>query len=195
MSKVRFVITVVVAATMACLVAACTSSTATDPPVRPLAASADSIPWQPEVELDEGRECGAGAELDGSNPLAALELGTELLERVAGEELAGLEHCAVSASPLCAGLYLIAASDPLVWHGASAPDVSVDRAAALYQRALRASALLAVDDEALQLALTELIELDVVSALASGEGSLADLAVARGDQRVVDPIAAAETRC
>ena len=185
---------------VASLLACCSSPASVDPPVQPLAtisnagqaSNSDGV-----ARLDGAVGCEVAARIDGSDRTAALELGVGLLEGTDPDADTGLEGCAVAASPLCAGLFLIAATDPLIWFATTPETSEIDRLIALHERALLASAALAggSGDRALETALTELVQLDATGAFALGDVALAELAVARDEPAILDPIVAAEANC
>lgn len=196
---------------------ACTTSTVveSDPPQRP-AEVADRVAAAPipGPDLDSP---GCRVELAGTDPARALELAVVELGRVAAElgepapgetalgetardetgDETGTDDCAVSRRPLCAALYLLAATDPILgWIDGAGRD-ELTRLATLHTTVLDHATTLASRSEHAGLfsALDQLATLELSVAELGDDNAMVAVLTARAAPDIVEPIAAAEADC
>lgn len=107
------------------------------------------------------------------------------------------DGCAMNDDRLCRDLFLIGATDPLAGLAAGLDDDQFDQLAEWHRWAL-ADAAIAADlsgDGATSQALRRIDGIAAGVTSASSPAEIADVAVARADRSIIEPLAAAETSC
>lgn len=159
-------------------------------------AAVSAVPPAPPRSSSSG--CWPDPSVDRDDPRAVLEFAVGELRRATDRPDVDVEaDCAVARQPLCAALFLIAATDPIL--GVVRGDESTDlgRLVTLHEEVLEHAIVLAGrnDDNRLLAALGLLAEFDVAGAVERGDDAVAEVLVARGAPEIVAPISAAEARC
>jgi hypothetical protein len=135
--------------------------------------------------------------LDGLDAIAALELAvTELARAQADSEPTVGSECEASRHPLCAAIFLIGATDPVLGIVREADRPELDRLVDLHERVLELAVALAerADRIALAGSFRRLGELDT-SVVSAGDDAVVALLIARSAPEIVAPIAVAERGC
>lgn len=135
--------------------------------------------------------------LDGLDPIAALELAVAELARVqADTEPTVGPDCAASRHPLCAAIFLIGATDPVLGVAREVDRPELARLVDLHERVLELAVAIAerADQVAVAGSFRRLSELDT-SAVSAGDDAVVDLLIARSAPEIVAPIAVAERGC
>ena len=211
-TRLRFWLHLVLLAGCSAMVA-CTTSTAveSDPPHRPaeVATGEASAP----IPGPDPAAPGCRVELIGIDPARALELAvvdlgrvvTELRETAPGEtaltettrDEPGLGDCAVTRQPLCAALYLLAATDPILgWIDGAGRD-ELTRLVTLHTTVLDHATTLAGRSEhaGLSSALDQLAALELSVGELGDDNAIVAVLTARAAPDIVEPIAAVEADC
>ena len=187
----RFLVYLVAMAATVAVLGSC-STPAAGPPERPLTVWSSTA--APSTDLQGATSCDRS--FDPDDPIGALAAATDELAR-AIDETGPASGCAIASDPVCAALFLIGATDPVAATAAGLAVDDIERLTVLHHRVLvdGAEAARRGGDHDLETALRTMIDLDIRSTVGRGEEVLADVAVARIDPVIVDPIASAESRC
>jgi hypothetical protein len=142
--------------------------------------------------------CRSADLVDGSDPLAALGLAVAELDRVVEQpEHARAGDCEVSQRPLCAALFLLGVTDPVMGFALGIGRADLARLSELHTTVLGLALSLAeeTDHEDLDVALRQLAALDNSVVLDRDENAVADVVIARAAPEIVGPISSAEQGC
>lgn len=142
--------------------------------------------------------CSPDSIVEGADALDVLELAVGELVRATDQARAEIQaECGVSRRPLCAALFLIAATDPIVGFVREVGSTDLARLVALHDRVLESAIELArrSDHDRLEGALVRLAALDIAAAVERGDEETAALVVARAAPEIVAPISTVESGC
>lgn len=170
--------------------AGCSPTADTDAPAHPLTSAAPST--TNTAALAAAAPCPASGTLDAADPWSAIEAAVAELGSIANGSGDG---CQATEEPLCAAIFLIAATDPV-----AALDLDAAgrrRMVDLHEQVLRDATTIAerLGEDRVRAAFEALIDLDVAAAFAADDPGIAAFAVARSAPEVVEAIVAAEQRC
>ncbi len=167
---------------------------------RPIGQTLDEVAV---IDLEPARRPQTGAE--GANPscrLLLLDVGNPAAELATIEivvDAVRSGECS-SASPqhrMCRDLFLAAITDPIAGIGAGLDANQLERVAEQHRWVLADAreAAVALGDEGLVIALTELAALDVTTAMSAGDEAVVEIAIARADPAILGAVARAEQQC
>lgn len=136
--------------------------------------------------------------LDGVDVMTALDLAVAELDRVVHQPDRPVDDdCAATRRPLCAALFLLGATDPIVGFARGVDPIELALLIDLHQRVLDHALTLAgrTDHEGFEAAMVRFAALDTAGALELGDDAVAEVVIARAAPGIVGPIAEIEATC